>query len=235
MRTLGLMILVSVCTVYLAAPVAAQQYKPDPYGPDASAPRAKKAKGIATGAIILVGGGMLPIAEDDREAGNSNMHPGAYLGSGSGFKAAIAYQGLSGPSGRAIYRLGAEYMGASHSYRHEDGSTWVTHVSGFGDVLYDWSGFRLGGRMGLGLGFGDLGKAYEFDNDKARSFLGLFIDLSVLIEIAFAERFVVGGEIGMTVDGWTGSDPNESQAQAEQTESTTTLGGIFMLYGGMVF
>lgn len=124
----------------------------------------------------------------------------------------------------------------SHKYRHEDGSTWVTHVSGFGDILYDWDGFRLGGRMGLGLGFGDLGKAYKVDNnDKERSVVGLYIDLALLVEFAFAQRFVVGTELGMTVLGWTGADPDQGQQQSDEVAGTTSLGGLAMLYGGVVF
>ena len=126
-------------------------------------------------------------------------------------------------------------MGMTHDYRHEAGSTWVTHISGFGDLLYDWDGFRLGGRMGLGMGFADLGNAYKADNDNSRSFLGLYIDLAMLLEIALGERFVIGTELGMTVLGWTGADPDNSAQESEEVAMTASLGGLALLYAGMVF
>lgn len=78
MRSLGTTFLILLATAVLAAPLQAQQYKPNPYGPDASAPRPGAKKGIATGAMLMVSGGIMGIAEDNRDEGQTNYHPGAY-------------------------------------------------------------------------------------------------------------------------------------------------------------
>jgi len=191
---------------------------------------AEEAEPAQTGFTVIGGGGYMGIVEDDRPS----MQPGAYLGSGPAMYVLAAYQGYSANEG-IIWRLGGGYMGSSHDYRHESGGIWANRYNVFGDALFPIGAVRLGGRCGMGLGFGDLGDVYDEDNDNNRSLLGFYVELGLLLEVAVSDPFFVGVEFAGTVDGWTGEDPNDPNQNQDEKPPTTSLGGLSVLYAGYVF
>ena len=169
-----------------------------------------------------------------------SLEPGAYLEGGPAIQINVAYQ-MGGGDDVSIIRIGGAYLGCSQAYRNktvdamgivvDEGSTWTSRISLFVDLMGDWDGFRLGLRAAMGIGLADFGKAYEADHDKVRDLLGLYAEIGGLVEYAFEQRYVVGAEIGMAIDGLLSFEESKSAENA----ATSSFGGIFSVYVGIVF
>ena len=218
--------------LFLSLPAHAQETAPAPAPTSPPAPQSVKPARPAdwdqdnlSGLVVLGGAGYWGITKSDRPS----PKPGAYLAGGPMMSLLAGYQGASGAM---LYRIGGGYLGAFHAYRHESGRVWASRIVAFGDLLWNPGAFRLGGRVGMGLGFGSLGDAYRADHDKSRSLLGLYCEVGLLGEYAIDSHMTVGLEAAGAVDGWTGEDPNKPGSKSSLMAS---LGGFAQGYFGYRF